>query len=223
VISISADSRVLVALETMTSRGISSIAVVDSQKLLVGNISMVDVQYVARSSSAHLLRATCAHFLSVIKFEQGVRDGQDQVPVFAVYPSSTLAGTVAKLVATRAHRMWIVGNDSPATISANTSGNNSASNTAPSTPSTPHLPLYPSGPATSHVAHPSAPPLGSTPPNLMMGKLSGVVSLTDILNLYARVEGLKPGDPGEARMNRRRSSSSSTATSTSTTPTERRR
>jgi CBS domain-containing protein len=208
----------------MTSRGISSIAVVDAQKLLVGNISMVDVQYVARSSSAHLLRATCAHFLSVIKFEQGVRDGQDQVPVFAVYPSSTLAGTVAKLVATRAHRMWIVGNDHPSgTVSPIPSGSSSTSNTAPSTPLTPHLPLYPSTASTSHVVHPTAPPLGCTPPNLMMGKLSGVVSLTDILNLYARVEGLKAADPGEARMNRRRSSSSSTATSTSTTPAERRR
>src|SRR5271169_38097 len=95
----------------MISRSISSIAVLDPNKCLVGNISLTDVQYVARTSSAHLLRATCAHFLSVIKFEQGVRDGQDQVPVFAVYPSTTLASTVAKLVATRAHRMWIVGNE----------------------------------------------------------------------------------------------------------------
>jgi CBS domain-containing protein len=211
----------------MISRGISSIAVVDAQKLLVGNISMVDVQYVTRSSSAHLLRSTCAHFLSVIKFEQGVRDGQDQVPVFAVYPTTTLAGTVAKLVATRAHRMWIVGNDHQSgTVSPNTSSvSSSASNTAPSTPLTPHLPLHPSslgGQSASHVAHNSTPPLGAAPPNLMVGKLSGVVSLTDILNLFARVEGLKPSHPGEARLNRRRSSSSSTATSTSTTAERRR-
>lgn len=54
-----------------------------------------------------------------------------------------------------------------------------------------------------------------------MGKLQGVVSLTDILNLFARVEGLKPAEPTEARQNRRRSSSSSTATSTSTTDRRR--
>jgi CBS domain-containing protein len=200
----------------MTSRGISSIAVVDSQKLLVGNISIVDVQYVARTSSAHLLRSTCAHFLSVIKFEQGIRDGQDQVPVFAVYPTTTLAGTVAKLVATRAHRMWIVSNDHVSgTVSPSTS---STSNISPSTPLTPHLPT-----ATPHVAvSQTSNPLGATSPSLMMGRLQGVVSLTDILNLFARVEGLKPANPNEARMNRRRSSSSSTATSTSTT-TERRR
>ena len=215
-ISISADARVITALETMTSRGISSIAVVDSQKMLVGNISMVDVQYVTRTSSAHLLRSTCAHFLSVIKFEQGIRDGQDQVPVFAVYPTTTLAGTVAKLVATRAHRMWIVSNDHVSgTVSPPT---NSTSNTSPTTPLTPHLPT-----ALPHVAISQAStPLGATPPSLMMGRLQGVVSLTDILNLFARVEGLKPANPNEARMNRRRSSSSSTATSTSTN-TERRR
>ena len=200
----------------MTSRGISSIAVIDSQKMLVGNISIVDVQYVTRTSSAHLLRSTCAHFLSVIKFEQGVRDGQDQVPVFAVYPGTTLAGTVAKLVATRAHRMWIVGNDHlPGTVSPPMS---STSNTSSSNPSTPHLPT-----ATPHMGiSPTSAPLGATSPGLMMGRLQGVVSLTDVLNLFARVEGLKPPNPNEARMNRRRSSSSSTATSTSTT-TERRR
>ena len=221
VISIHADARVLTALEIMNTRGISSIAVVDSQNGLIGNISLVDVQYVVRTSSAHLIRSTCAHFLSVIKFEQGVRDGQDQVPVFAVYPSTTLAGTVAKLVATRAHRMWIVSNDHmcgntpPAPLTPVTS------NASPTTPLAPHFP-----PPTAHVSVSVTPPLGatplgatplgSTPPSLMMGQLQGVVSLTDILNLFARIQGLKASDPTEARMNRRRSSSSSTATSTST-------
>ncbi len=43
----------------------------------------------------------------------------------------------------------------------------------------------------------------------MSGRLSGVVSLTDILNLFARASGLHPTDPDEARRNRRGSSSSS--------------
>jgi len=43
----------------------------------------------------------------------------------------------------------------------------------------------------------------------MAGHLSGVVSLTDILNLYARATGLHPTDPEEARIKRRGSSSSS--------------
>lgn len=43
----------------------------------------------------------------------------------------------------------------------------------------------------------------------LSGRLVGVVSLTDILNLHARASGLSPADPAESRSRRRRSSSSS--------------
>ena len=43
----------------------------------------------------------------------------------------------------------------------------------------------------------------------MSGRLSGVVSLTDILNVFARASGLSPADPDEVRRRRRRSSSAS--------------
>lgn len=42
----------------------------------------------------------------------------------------------------------------------------------------------------------------------MSGRLCGVVSLTDILNLYARASGLRPEDPNELRRSRRERSSS---------------
>ena len=129
--------------------------------------------------------------------------------------------------------MWIVGNDqlsgtpSPTSVAAaaGVSGTGGTTTTASTIPGTPHLPSHQgSGGAGSgvHVSVPATPPLGATPPSLMMGKLQGVISLTDVLNLFARVEGLKPSDTTNARMNRRRSSSSSTTTSNSTT-TERRR
>jgi len=89
-------------------------------------------------------------------------------------------------------------------------------------PGTPHLPSHQGAMSGVHVSVPVTPPLGATQPSLMMGKLQGVISLTDILNLFARVEGLKPSDTTDARMNRRRSSSSSTATSTSTSAERRR-
>ena len=113
--------------------------------------------------------------------------------------------------------MWIVGNDhlsgntSPAPLTPVTS------NTSPTTPLTPHVPVHQAQPPPNPHVPSATPPLGATPPSLMTGQLQGVVSLTDILNLFARVQGLKASDPTEARMNRRRSSSSSTATSTSTT------
>jgi len=43
----------------------------------------------------------------------------------------------------------------------------------------------------------------------MSGRLSGVISLTDVLNLFARASGLSPQEPDEARRRRRGSSSSS--------------
>lgn len=51
---------------------------------------------------------------------------------------------------------------------------------------------------------------GQLPGAAMSGRLSGVVSLTDVLNVLARASGLSPGDPDETRRRRRRSSSSST-------------
>lgn len=68
-----------------------------------------------------------------------------------------------------------------------------------------HAPVFP-GPTFSP---PGASVLGSIPGTRMSGRLTGVVSLTDILHLIARSAGLAPEDPGEARRQRRRSSSSS--------------
>lgn len=47
----------------------------------------------------------------------------------------------------------------------------------------------------------------------MSARLSGVVSLTDVLNLFARASGLQPSDPEEARRARRGSSASASSRS----------
>lgn len=135
-------------------------------------------------------------------------DGQDSYPVFHVTPFSTLAHTVAKLVATRSHRMWIVDAPSPAS----------------SVPPSPALgPSNAAPPPVTHqsaVTHTAGPPYTPATPNVaiganslpgatLSGRLSGVISLTDVLHLYARVSGLSPQDPHETRRRRRRSSSSS--------------
>lgn len=107
----------------MNSEGLTSLAVVDNQWNVVGNISTVDVKVIylhsnsftycsdlylkllTKSSSARsLLENTCVHFISVILSTRGMNDGKDSFPVFHVSPWSTLAHTVAKLVATNAHR-----------------------------------------------------------------------------------------------------------------------
>jgi CBS domain-containing protein len=125
-------------------------------------------------------------------------------PVFHVTPYSTLAHTVAKLVATRSHRMWVVESASPSP---------SAPATPLATPSITHAVL--SSPNNSTPASPSlnsafpAVSAAALPGARISGRLTGVISLTDILNLFARQSGLNPLSPNDQRARRRRSSSSS--------------
>lgn len=156
-----------------------------------------------------------------------MQDGKDSFPVFYVTPMSTLAHTVAKLVATRSHRLWITEPSSPsssgpptpsihpATLVPTSSHNSS---TSPSSGQSALVP--PSPPPNSHGISPNAalPFIAPTGPSISAsampgasigGHLVGVISLTDILNLFARASGLHPTDPDEIRKGRRRSSSSS--------------
>ena len=141
------------------------------------------------------------HFISVILSERGMEDGKDSVPVFYITPHSTLAHTLAKLVATRSHRMWVV-DDASSTQSA------------PQTPiATTHAPLTSLVATPTHVSPYTSTigvsvPAASLPGQHMSGHLCGVISLTDVLNLFAVAGGLSPMRPDAAR-NRRRSSSSS--------------
>lgn len=86
----------------------------------------------------------------------------------------------------------------------------------PSSQATPYLP----SPPQAFTNAPISPSTGLTPPLApsipasalpgarLSGRLVGVVSLTDILNLHARATGLSPADPSESRQRRRSSSSS---------------
>jgi CBS domain-containing protein len=219
----SAEAQLAEALALMNNEGLTSVAVVDSGQNVVGNISTADVRLLTSAASVPLLKSSCMHFVSVILSERGVEHGRDSYPVFHVSPHSTLAHTVAKLVATRSHRMWVVESASP-------------SPSAPATPLlTPSLPHNLQSPPPTEILLPSStapqsplplqslpsPGIGPTPnsstPSLstsgvgshLSGRLTGVVSLTDILNLFARSTGLRPSDPSEQRARRRRSSSSS--------------
>lgn len=266
VISINGDRPLSHALEMMHTEGISSVAVVDNQSNVVGNISVVDVKLLTKSTSLPLLQNTCIHFISVILSTRGITEGKDSFPVFHVNPQSTLAHTVAKLVATKSHRMWVTDPHSPSSSTPSTpshsavhiplaSPNNHPSIASQGTGGTSQTggnnvaipPLSPtpfglgSGSSNNRTASPSAPPPPSaqpyhpTPPVVpthsganafpqsfstavpasslpgarLSGRLVGVVSLTDILNTYARASGLSPADPNAFRTQRRRSSSSS--------------
>jgi len=217
----------------MNNEGMSSLPVLDAQNNVIGNISHVDVrvslfipnhpttqpltflQLLTKSTSLPLLRSSCIHFISVILSERGVNDGKDSFPVFHVNPYSTLAHTVAKLVATRSHRMWVVDSPSPSSSGPSTPALQPASLVPPS-PITP-LPQAHAGPtpvnsvSPTHLSGIVAPAISASaiPGASLSGRINGVISLTDILNLFARASGLHPHNPDEARRARRRSSSSS--------------
>ncbi|KAK3305554.1 uncharacterized protein B0T15DRAFT_201495 [Chaetomium strumarium] len=225
IIAINLDRPLTDALLLMHNEGLTSVAVVDQGLNVVGNISTADVRHLTTAASLPLLKNSCMNFISVILSERGMEHGRDSFPVFHVNPYSTLGHTVAKLVATKSHRMWVVESASP----------------SPSAPATPLLqPSHPVGPSpsSSTVAVGSSPPSATViippPTNApapqsplanqtftttvipsglpgahLSGRLTGVVSMTDILNLFAKSSGLRPSDPSEIRARRRRSSSAS--------------
>ncbi|KAI2634575.1 hypothetical protein GGS21DRAFT_109887 [Xylaria nigripes] len=206
-IAVNSDSLLCDALTLMNQEGLTSVAVVDNGLNVIGNISTADVRLLISAASLPLLQKSCMHFISVILTERGVERGRDSFPVFYVNPYSTLAHTVAKLVATHSHRMWVVESASP-------------SSSTPSTPSFPPTVLLPaispssqSAGTGTHYPSPSV-PASAFPGSHLSGRLTGVVTLTDVLNLFARSTGLHPSDPNEQRARRRRSSSSSIRPST---------
>lgn len=89
----SAESTLADALSLMSNEGLSSVAVIDAGRNVVGNISTVDVRLLTNAASLPLLENTCMHFISVILNERGVEKGKDSFPVFYVNPYSTLAHT----------------------------------------------------------------------------------------------------------------------------------
>ncbi|KAJ6163964.1 Protein sds23 [Penicillium chermesinum] len=241
VISINGDKPLSEALQTMNSEGVSSLVVVDNHFNVIGNISTTDVKLLTRSSSLPLLQNTCTHFISVILSTRGLIEGKDSFPVFHVNPTSTLAHTVAKIVATKSHRLWVTDPMSPSSsgpptpsqssthVPLGTTPLNVAATPTLSPPASPHplsapqtplaLPHLPTPPQPAVLAHsagsgvvpPMSPsiPASALPGARLSGRLVGVVSLTDILNLHARASGLSPADPAESRRRRRSSSSSS--------------
>ncbi|KAI8981686.1 hypothetical protein BDF20DRAFT_420170 [Mycotypha africana] len=108
VIAVNADSPVLDALALMSKHNISSVAVLGHLGVVLGNISLTDVKHVIKSYGHQLLWKTCFQFVSLVRSEQGINDGQDRLPVFDVRLDTTLGYTVAKLLATKSHRVWVI-------------------------------------------------------------------------------------------------------------------
>jgi CBS domain-containing protein len=198
-ITIFGDQSLIEALMIMHNLKMSSLAVIDRNYHLLGNISVTDVRLVSTSSKSDLLYKSCLHFISVILNSRGLENGKDSFPIFHVTSKTSLGRAIAKLVATKSHRLWIVKPDS----------SNSSSST-PTTPDSPHM-HHSHSHSSHHSTHHSH--LHNHGHAVLeddihaSGKLVGVLSLTDILSLFARTLGKDHVEPNIARRQRRRSSS----------------
>lgn len=199
-ITIQGDQPLIEALQKMFDERVSSLAVIDKNKSLVGNISIVDVKNVSSTKNSHYLFKPVTNFISYNLSQKGIEKGQDQFPIFHVNQQSSLGRVIAKLVATQSHRLWIVEN--------RVSQYGSVSG-ASGTPSTVEATLASD---LSFSGNPSALPT-MQPDSGRPGKLIGVVTLTDILGLFAQHRSGVKLDPQTARNHRRRSSTSTTRSS----------
>lgn len=215
-ISIYEDQLLIEALFKMFTERVTSLAVVDKTMALKGNISIVDVKNVTSSKNSHLLFKSVLGFIGYNLTQKGIEEGQDQFPIFHVNNQSSLGRVIAKLVATKSHRLWIVENrgsiqhNSVSSASSTSSNPNSKSVTQSpkASPSTIETALNQPGSVPPNASNvPPADPAG------MPGKLVGVVTLTDILGLFASSKSNKKIDPQFARNQRRRSSTSTTRSS----------
>ncbi|KAI8054292.1 hypothetical protein BDF22DRAFT_654480 [Syncephalis plumigaleata] len=107
VISADASDQVLDALTVMNDHGVSSIAILDAQSHIIGNISVSDIKHLLSSDRHALLYTQCHAFASHIKMEDGLKNGMDSVPVFDVHADTTFKACLDKLIATKAHRVWV--------------------------------------------------------------------------------------------------------------------
>ncbi|TPX55800.1 hypothetical protein PhCBS80983_g05009 [Powellomyces hirtus] len=108
IIAVEGSATVLDALKLMAKHDVSSLAVLNASGGIVANLSMSDIKWVMRSFKFNLLWQTCLHFVGFIDSEQGIMDGRDKLPVFDVLETSTLGYAVGKMIATKAHRVWVV-------------------------------------------------------------------------------------------------------------------
>ncbi|KAJ2000682.1 cell separation during budding [Coemansia sp. RSA 2322] len=193
VVTVRPDTVVMHALSLLEHWRISSLAIVDEDRRIVGNLSVADVKYVARDR--RLARATCIELVQTARFVQGLHDGRDRAAVFSVRPDASLRYALTKLIATGAHRVWV------------TEPRQSSTPTAPGAPppdSTTGTPLAPRMRSGS-ISSASGPPPGTSMRRASVSSTSaqtvpiapqhyggsfndcvcGVVSLTDILRLLA--------------------------------------
>ncbi|KAI8320797.1 hypothetical protein GQ54DRAFT_298408 [Martensiomyces pterosporus] len=190
---------VIQALSLLERWHISSIAIVEDNQRLVGNLSVTDVKYLVKEK--HLINGTCIELIQAVRFWQGMKDGRDRAAVFSVRPEASLRYALTKLIATGAHRVWVtappsssaVDNLSPDAIAAaNAAATITGAASRQRSGSTASIHRRASVSSTSSQTVPIAPPSYA---GAFSDVVCGVVSLTDVLRLLIENSPKPTADP----------------------------
>ncbi|KAL7746641.1 cell separation during budding [Sorochytrium milnesiophthora] len=115
IIHVKAFQHVIDALQAMHQHRLSSVAVVDPNSRLLGNISATDVKHIMRHLRYGVLFDTCSQFINKVKTRQMLENaGKDIVPVIQVSPHASLQQVVRLMMVTHVHRVWVT-EQNPAT------------------------------------------------------------------------------------------------------------
>ena len=93
----------------MNEKNISSVPIAEDNRgilTIIGSISISDIREVLSIKGGFKrLFQNCQTFFSSLRQHQGLdRGGNDRVPLFVVYPTTTLMSACEKIAATKAHR-----------------------------------------------------------------------------------------------------------------------
>ncbi|KAJ8602451.1 hypothetical protein CTAYLR_001278 [Chrysophaeum taylorii] len=119
VATICGDRPVVDALRIMVDRKVSSVAVVDEvDGRLLTAITLTDCKNLVKMRRLEHMRLDCREFAAQIRARQALDNlhGSEAFPFFAVHRETTLKSVIAKLVAVRAHRLFVVDDGKPVSV-----------------------------------------------------------------------------------------------------------
>lgn len=115
VATVGADRPVLEAFTTMVQRKLTSLAVVEHDGSLLTAVTLTDCKNLVKFKRLDRLRLDCREFAAQIRATQSLADptGAETFPFFAAHPNTPLKHVIAKLVAVRTHRLFVVDHGKP--------------------------------------------------------------------------------------------------------------
>jgi len=107
-VSVPQERSVLEAFKLLHEKHLTSIAVLDVRGNIVANLSMTDIKYLLKLDMLDLLHSSCKQAIQQIRLEKDrENEYKSVIPVFTVTKDSSLKRAIGKLLATKAHRLWV--------------------------------------------------------------------------------------------------------------------